>query len=87
MTSQSQSQAGGRMDASDASKPHKHVHHGRTTAAWTGSVLAMAAFVLGGIAMVLPGGTNWTLFWIAAAILVVSLIATKVLQAMGHGAN
>lgn len=85
MTSQSQSQAGGRMDASDASKPHKHVHHGRTTAAWTGSVLAMAAFVLGGIAMVL--GPNWTLFWIAAALLVVSLIATKVLQAMGHGAN
>lgn len=83
--SQSQSRAAGRADASDASKPHKHVHHGRTVAAWTGSVLAMAAFVLGGIAMVL--GPNWTLFWIAVAILVFALIAAKVLQVMGHGAN
>ena len=85
MTSQSQSQAAGRMDASDASKPHKHVHHGRTVAAWTGSVIAMAAFVLGGIAMVM--GPNWVLFWIAVAMLGVALIATKVLQVMGYGAN
>jgi cytosine/uracil/thiamine/allantoin permease len=85
MTSQSQSQAAGGMDASNASRPHKHVHHGRTTAAWTGSVLAMAAFVLGGIAMVL--GPNWLLFWIAVAILVLSMIAAKVLQVMGYGAN
>ncbi len=85
MASQSQSQAAGTLDASAASKPHKHVHHGRTTAAWTGSVLAMVAFVLGGIAMVL--GPNWTLFWIAVAILVVGLISAKVLQAMGHGAS
>lgn len=85
MASQSQSRAAGTIDASDASKPPKHVHHGRTIAAWTGSVLAMAAFVLGGIAMVL--GPNWVLFSIAVAILVVALIATKVLQVMGHGAN
>ena len=84
MTSQSQSQAG-RMDASDASKPHKHVHHGRTVAAWTGSVIAMAAFVLGGIAMVI--GPNWVLFWVSVAMLAVGVIAAKVLQAMGYGAN
>jgi hypothetical protein len=84
MTSQSQSQAAGTADA-DASKPHKHVHHGRTIAAWTGSTLAMIAFILGGIAMVL--GPNWVLFWISVAILVVGLIAAKVLQAMGHGAT
>ena len=81
----SQSQAAGRMDASDASKPHKHVHHGRTVAAWTGSVIAMAAFVLGGIAMVI--GPNWVLFWISVAMLAVGLIAAKVLQSMGYGAN
>jgi len=73
------------MDASAASKPHKHVHHGRTVAAWTGSVIAMAAFVVGGIAMVI--GPNWVLFWIAVAMLVVAVIATKVLQVMGYGAN
>ena len=66
------------------SRPAKHVHHGRTVAAWTGTSIAMVAFVLGGIALVIQ---NWTMFWIAVALLVVSLIATKVLQVMGHGAH
>lgn len=82
MTSTSES----RSDATDANgKPLKHVHHGRTVAAWTGSTLAMLAFILGGIAMVM--GPNWVLFWIAAAILVLSPLVTRVLQAMGYGAN
>ena len=85
MTSQSQSRAAGSMDASETSKPHKHVHHGRTLAAWTGSIIAMAAFVLGGIAMVI--GPNWVLFWVSVAMLAVGLIAAKVLQVMGHGAD
>ena len=65
-------------------KPVKHVHHGRTLAAWTGTSIAMAAFILGGIAVVIQ---NWTLFWICAGLIVVALIATKVLQVMGHGAR
>jgi hypothetical protein len=86
MTSASQSRAAGSKAASDENdRPSKHVHHGRTTAAWTGSTLAMLAFILGGIAMVL--GPNWVLFWIAVAILIASLILTKVLQTMGYGAN
>jgi len=32
-------------------------------------------------------GPNWVLFWIAVAMLVVAVIATKVLQVMGYGAN
>ena len=66
------------------SGPVKHVHHGRTLAAWTGTSIAMVAFLLGGIAVVIQ---NWTMFWISVALLVVSLIATKVLQVMGHGAR
>ena len=62
----------------------KHVHHGRTAAAWAGTSIAMVAFLLGGIAVVIQ---NWMMFWIAVALLVVSLIATKVLQVMGHGAR
>jgi Family of unknown function (DUF6704) len=65
-------------------KPEKHVHHGRTLAAWTGSSIAMVAFILGGIAVVVQ---NWPLFWISAGLLVASLIVTKVLQAMGYGAR
>ena len=65
--------------------PHKHVHHGRTLAAWVGTLLALAAFVLGGIGLVL--GPNWAMFWTAVALVVVALIATVVLQKLGHGAH
>lgn len=61
----------------------RHVHHGRTAAAWSGSMLAMLAFILGGIAVVMQ---NWVLFGVAVVILVVALVVTKVLQVRGHGA-
>ncbi len=64
--------------------PAKHVHHGRTLAAWIGTTIAMVAFIVGGIAVVIQ---NWPLFWASAALVVVALIATKVLQVMGHGAH
>lgn len=70
---------------SRAGQSGKHVHHGRTPAAWTGVTLGMIGFLLGGYAMV--DGPNWTLFWISAAILVIALIATKVLQVLGYGAS
>jgi hypothetical protein len=63
----------------------KHVHHGRTPAAWAGVTLAMIGFLLGGFALV--AGPNWTLFWISVAICVLALIVAKVLQATGHGAD
>ena len=65
-------------------KPSKHVHHGRTLAAWTGTTICMVAFILGGVAVVIQ---NWPLFWVSVALLVVAVIATKVLQVMGHGAR
>jgi uncharacterized membrane protein YidH (DUF202 family) len=64
--------------------PRKQVHHGRTLAAWTGTTIALVAFILGGIAVVVQ---NWPLFWISAGLLVLGLIATKVLQVTGHGAD
>ena len=65
-------------------KPSKHVHHGRTMAAWTGTTVALVAIILGGIAVVVQ---NWPLFWISAGLFVLGLIATKVLQVMGYGAD
>ena len=61
----------------------KQVHHGRTAAAWAGSMLAMLAFILGGIAVMMQ---NWVLFGVAVVILLAALVATKVLQVRGHGA-
>jgi hypothetical protein len=65
-------------------KPAKHVHHGRTVAAWVGTTVAMVAVIVGGIAVVIQ---NWPLFWASVGLVVVGLIATKVLQVMGYGAD
>lgn len=62
----------------------KHIHDGKTLAAWVGSILSLVAFIIGGVAVVL--GPNWTLFIVAAALAAASLIATMVLRALGHGA-
>jgi hypothetical protein len=62
---------------------NKHVHHGRTLAAWVGSTIALIAFIVGAIGLVMG---SWTVFWIGAVLLVISLIATVVLQKMGKGA-
>jgi hypothetical protein len=64
----------------------RHVHHGRTLAAWAGSGIGLVAFILGGIALVMRP-QNWTLFWVAVGLAVVALIVTVVLQRMGYGAS
>jgi membrane protein YdbS with pleckstrin-like domain len=66
------------------SRRGKHVHHGRTLAAWTGSVIALIAFVVGGIAVVIQ---NWWLLGAAVGLAAVALIVTVVLQRMGYGAS
>jgi hypothetical protein len=73
----------GHAQAAPTAGNAKHVHHGRTLAAWVGTTIAMIAIVLGGIAVVLQ---IWPLFWVGVGLLVLSLIVTKVLQVMGHGA-
>ena len=62
----------------------RHVHHGRTLAAWVGSAIGLVAFIIGAIAVVIQ---YWPLFWAAVVLAVVALIATVVLQRMGYGAH
>jgi hypothetical protein len=62
----------------------KHVHHGRTLAAWAGSIIALLAFLVGGIAVVMK---DWPIFWVAVGMSVVAIIVTVVLQRMGYGAH
>ena len=76
--------AGTTEHASQTAGHGKHVHHGRTAAAWAGTTIAMIAIIIGGIALIVQ---VWPLFWIGVALLVASLIVTKILQVMGHGAN
>ncbi len=70
--------------ATDTSeRPRKHVHHGRTVAAWVGAMIATLAFVVGGVALIIAA---WPLFWIAVVMLIAAPIIGKILQKMGHGA-
>ncbi len=61
----------------------KEYHHGRTPAAWTGSIIAAVAFTLGAVAFVT--GPNLTLIWVAGVLLVLALVAGAVLRRMGYG--
>lgn len=72
----------------DGRGPAREVHHGRTPAAWTGTLIAMVGFLVGGLGFVGIGtdGPNWLMFWIGAAIVAISLIVTLIMQKLGLGA-
>ncbi len=57
-------------------------HHGNTPAAWTAVCLALVAFLVGGVGLMV--GT-WLVFWLGVALLAVSVVVGKVMQAMGLG--
>lgn len=61
-----------------------HAHHGNTPAAWTTVCLALIAFVVGGIGLLVG---IWLVFWLGVALLVFSAVVGKVMQAMGLGAG
>ncbi|MFT4293989.1 MAG: HGxxPAAW family protein [Micropruina sp.] len=61
----------------------KHYHHGRTPAAWTGSIVAGIGFILGTVAFLM--GPNWVLFWISIAIILGGAVAGGVMRKMGLG--
>ena len=59
-------------------------HHGNTPAAWTGVMIILIGFVVGGIGLVID---NMPLFWVGVALLPVGAIVGKVMQKMGLGAE
>jgi hypothetical protein len=59
-------------------------HHGNTPAAWTGVMIILVGFVVGGIGMVVE---NWTMFWVGVALLPIGAIVGKVMAMMGLGAE
>lgn len=61
----------------------REYHHGQTPAAWAGSIIAAVAFILGTVAFLI--GPNWTLLWVAAVLLVLSLVTGGVLRRIGYG--
>ena len=59
-----------------------HAHHGNTPAAWTAVSVALVAFLVGAVGLVVD---NYLVFWIGVGILAVSAVVGKVMQAMGLG--
>ena len=58
--------------------------HGSSPAAWTAVIIITLAFAVGTLALILG---NWPMFWVGAALVVVGVVAGKVMQKMGLGAQ
>jgi hypothetical protein len=59
-------------------------HHGNTPAAWTGVMIILLGFTVGGIGMVID---NWTMFWVGVALVPAGAIVGKIMSMMGMGAE
>lgn len=59
-------------------------NHGNTPAAWTAVTVALAGFVVGGLALML-NPVNMVLFWIGIALLPIALVIYAVMNKMGMG--
>ncbi len=59
-------------------------NHGSTPAAWTAVVIALVAFCVGAAGLMMD---VWVVFWVGVALLAVSCMVGKVMQAMGLGAR
>jgi len=57
-------------------------HHGNTPAAWTGVLIILVGFVVGGVGLV---AGSWVVFWIGVALGVIGPIVGKILQMVGLG--
>lgn len=57
-------------------------HHGNTPAAWTAVCVALVAFLVGGVGLVVD---SYTVFWTGVGLLVVAALVGKIMQAMGMG--
>ena len=59
-------------------------HHGNTPAAWTGVLIILVGFVVGGLGLVIG---SWLVFWVGVILCPVGAVVGKVMQKMGLGAE
>ena len=58
-------------------------HHGNTPAAWTAVVIALAAFIVAGIALMVG---SWLMFWIGCALAPIAIVDLLIMSKMGLNA-
>lgn len=61
----------------------QYYHHGRSPAAWTGSIVGSLGFIVAAIGSV--AGPSWVTIIIGASLVLIAGIATMILKAMGKG--
>ena len=59
-------------------------HHGQTPAAWTGVIIALVGFLVGGIGLVID---VLPVFYVGCVLLVLSAVVGGVMSKMGLGAD
>ena len=59
-------------------------HHGRTPAAWTGVTIALLAFVIGGVGLLIE---SMPLFYVGLVLGLVAAVAGGVMSKMGMGSQ
>lgn len=59
-------------------------HHGRTPAAWTGVTIALVAFVVGGVGLLIE---SMPLFYVGLLLGLVAAVAGGVMSKMGMGSQ
>lgn len=62
---------------------HHVVHHGRTVAAWTGSIIATVGALIGMVGFFL--NINWVVVFSGVGVMVLGAIAGGILRKMGYG--
>lgn len=59
-------------------------NHGNTPAAWTAVTVALAAFVVGGIGLMMG---SMTVFWVGVALAPLAIVIGVIMAKMGYGAD
>jgi len=65
------------------SQGRKEYPHGRTPAAWAGSILATLGFLVASVGFVM--NLNWPIIWVGFAIVAVSVVVGGVMRKLGYG--
>lgn len=71
------------MSQEHVASGRKHYHHGRTPAAWVGSILASIGFVVASVGFLL--NINWPIVWVGFGLVAVSIILGGVMVKLGYG--
>jgi hypothetical protein len=58
-------------------------HHGNTPAAWTAVCVALAAFIVAGIGLMVG---SWVVFWVGVALGPIAVVAGLIMAKMGFNA-